>query len=133
MNKRPLKKILKALFKKPFYIAFINIFKNFDRPLNVLCRYVFGKGAYPDKQFLTTPVGRHEVSLYSFHDMITLVECFGKLDYPADDNISCVVDFGSNIGVSAGYFLTRNNNVRVYLFEPLPENIKRLKSNLKRF
>ena len=133
MSKRPLRKIFKAFFKKPFYVAFINIFKNFDRPLNVLCRYVFGKGTYPDKQFLTTPVGRHEVSLYSFHDMITLVECFGKLDYQADNDISCVVDFGSNIGVSAGYFLTRNNNVRVYLFEPLPENIKRLKSNLKRF
>ncbi len=41
--------------------------------------------------------------------MITLVECFGKLDYLADEDISCVVDFGSNIGVSAGYFLTRNN------------------------
>ena len=133
MNKRPLKKTLKAFFKKPFYVAFINIFKNFDRPLNVLYRYVFGKGVYPDKQFLSTPVGRYEVSLYSFHDMITLVECFGKLDYPADDDISCVVDFGSNIGVSASYFLTRNNNVRVYLFEPLQENIKRLKSNLKRF
>ena len=114
-------------------MAFINIFKNFDRPLNVLYRYVFGKGPYPDKQFLTTPLGKHEVSLYSFHDMITLVECFGKLDYPADDDISCVVDFGSNIGVSAGYFLTRNSSVRAYLFEPLPENIKRLKSNLKRF
>ena len=133
MNKRPLKKIFKAFFNKPFYVAFINIFKNFDQPLNVLSRYVFRKGAYPDKRFLTTPVGRHEVSLYSFHDMITLVECFGKLDYPADDDISCVVDFGSNIGVSAGYFLTRNNSVRVYLFEPLPENIKRLKSNLEGF
>ena len=104
---------MKAFFKKPFYVAFINIFKKFDQPLNVLYRYVFGKGAYPDKRFLTTPVGRYEVSLYSFHDMITLVECFGKLDYPADDDISCVVDFGSNIGVSAGYFLTRNNSVRV--------------------
>ena len=133
MNKRPLKKIFKAFLNKPFYVALINIFKNFEQPLNVLYRYVFGKGPYPDKQFLRTPVGRHEVSIYSFHDMITLVECFGKLDYLADEDISCVVDFGSNIGVSAGYFLTRNNSVRVYLFEPLPENIKRLKSNLEGF
>ena len=133
MNKRPLIKIVKALFNKPFYVAFINIFKYFDRPLNVLRRYVFGKGTYPDKRILTTPVGRHEVSLYSFHDMITLVECFGKLDYPAGDDISCVVDFGSNIGVSAGYFLTRNNNAKVYLYEPLQENIEKLKSNLEGF
>ena len=133
MNKRPLRKILKAFFNKPFYIAFINIFKNFNRPFNVLHRYVFGKGIYPDKCLLATPIGKHEVSLFSFHDTITLVECFGKLDYQAENDISCVVDFGSNIGISAGYFLTRNNNARVYLFEPLPENIVRLKANLKGF
>ncbi len=133
MNKRPLSKILKAFFNKPFYIAFINIFIYFDRPINVLRRYVLGKGSYPDKQLVRTPMGKHEVSLYSFHDMITLVECFGKLDYQAENDISCVVDFGSNIGVSAGYFLTRNNDVKVYLFEPLPENIAKLKTNLEGF
>ena len=133
MNKRPLRKIFKAFFNKPFYIAFINIFKNFNRPFNVLHRYVFGKGIYPDKCLLATPIGKHEVSLFSFHDTITLVECFGKLDYWAENDISCVVDFGSNIGISAGYFLTRNNSVKVYLFEPLPENVTRLKANLERF
>ena len=133
MNKRPLRKILKAFFNKPFYIAFINIFINFSRPLNVLHRYVFGKGTYPSKCLVATPIGKYEVSLFSFHDMITLVECFGKLDYQAKNDISCVVDFGSNIGISAGYFLTRNNNSRVYLFEPLPENIVRLKANLEGF
>ena len=133
MNKRPLRKILKAFFNKPFYIAFINIFKNFNRPLNVLNRYVFGKGTYPVKCLVATPIGKHEVSIFSFHDTITLVECFGKLDYQAENDISCVVDFGSNIGISAGYFLTRNNNSRVYLFEPLPENIVRLKANLEGF
>lgn len=133
MNKRPLGKILKAFFNKPFYVAFFNIFKYFDQPINVFRRYVFGKGTYPDKWLVNTPLGRHEVSLYSFHDMITLVECFGKLDYPAEENISCVVDFGSNIGISAGYFLTRNQNVKAYLFEPLPQNIERLKLNLSGF
>jgi len=133
MNKRPLGKIFRAFFNKPFYIALINIFKYFDRPAEVLNRYVLGKGAYPDKRLVATPLGKHEVSLYSFHDMITLVECFGKLDYQAENDISCVVDFGSNIGVSAGYFLTRNNNNKVYLFEPLPENISRLKKNLEKF
>jgi len=133
MSNRPLKKILKAFFNKPFYIAFINIFINFNRPLNILNRYVFGKGTYPDKFLVATPIGKHEVSLFSFHDMVTLVECFGKLDYQAERDISCVVDFGSNIGISAGYFLTRNNGIKVYLFEPLPENIARLKANLEGF
>lgn len=133
MSKRPLGKIFKAFFNKPFYIAFINIFKYFRQPVEVLRRYVLGQGDYPKKFSVKTPLGKHEVCLYSFHDTITLVECFGKLDYPAEKNISCVVDFGSNIGVSAGYFLTRNENIKVYLFEPLPENIERLKTNLKGF
>lgn len=133
MNKRPLGKIFKAFFNKPFYIALINIFKYFDRPIEVLDRYVLGKGDYPDKRLVKTPLGNLELSLYSFHDMITLVECFGKLDYQAKKDIACVVDFGSNIGISAGYFLTRNNSAKVHLFEPLPENIARLKKNLGRF
>jgi FkbM family methyltransferase len=44
-----------------------------------------------------------------------------------------VVDFGSNIGISALYFLTRNKDIKVYLFEPVPKNILRLKENLKGF
>ena len=133
MTKRPFGKVFKAFFNKQFYIAFINIFKNFDRPLNVLNRYIFGRGAYPDKRLVMTPIGKLELSLYSFHDMITLVECFGKLDYQADNDLKCVVDFGSNIGISAGYFLTRNNNSKVYLFEPLPDNVSKLKANLERY
>jgi FkbM family methyltransferase len=133
MNKRPLKKVLKAFFNKPFYIALINIFKYFYHPIDVLRRYVFGQGDYPKKFTVKTPLGKQEVWLYSFDDMITMVECYGKLDYPAGKEISYVVDFGSNIGISAGYFLTRNKNIKIYLFEPLPENINRLKTNLKGF
>lgn len=133
MYKRPLKNILSVFFKKQFYTAFFNIFKNFDRSIEILWRYVFRKGEYPEKFIVKTPLGNLEVRLYSSDDMMTLVECFGKLDYPAEDDISCVVDFGSNIGVSAGYFLTRNKNIKTYLFEPLPENIKKLKLNLEGF
>jgi FkbM family methyltransferase len=55
------------------------------------------------------------------------------LDYRAPKNISVVVDFGSNIGISALYFLTRNSSIKVYLFEPVPRNIERLRDNLKGF
>ncbi len=133
MNKRPLGKILKIFFKKPFYIAFLNIFKYFDKPIEVLRRYLLWKGNYPTTLKVKTPMGKQEINLFSFHDTITLVECFAKLDYQAKKDISCVVDFGSNIGISASYFLTRNKNVKVYLFEPLPENIEKLKANLKGF
>jgi FkbM family methyltransferase len=73
------------------------------------------------------------VTAFSHHDLITIIECFGKLDYKAPKNCSVVVDFGSNIGISALYFLTRNKNVKVYLFEPVPRNIERLKQNLNGF
>jgi len=73
MNKRPLKKVLKAFFNKPFYIALINIFKYFYHPIDVLRRYVFGQGDYPKKITVKTPLGKQEVWLYSFHDMITMV------------------------------------------------------------
>ena len=133
INKRPLKKILRAFLNKPFYIALINVFKYFDHPTDILRRYVLGQGDYPKKFTVKTPLGKQEVWLYSFHDMITMVECYGKLGYPSEKDISCVVDFGSNIGISAGYFLTRNKNMKVYLFEPLPRNIARLKTNLQGF
>ena len=120
-----------ALFKKPFYFAFINIFIYFKRPLSILIRYVFEVGNYPCQFFIRTPVGLQGATAYSHHDLITLVECFGKLDYKVSRNISVVVDFGSNIGISALYFLTRNTNVQVHLFEPVPRNIKRLRDNLK--
>ena len=128
-----IKKFTAALFKKPFYLAFINIFIFFKNPLSVLVSYVFEKGDYPSKFFVRTPLGLQEATAFSHHDLITLIECFGKLDYKASENISVVVDFGSNIGISALYFLTRNSDIKVYLFEPVPRNVERLKENLKGF
>ena len=106
------------------------IFIYFKSPLEVLIRYVFEVGNYPKKIYIRTPLGVQGAIAFSHHDLITLIECFGKLDYRASEDISVVVDFGSNIGLSALYFLTRNQNVKVYLFEPVPRNIDRLKTNL---
>ena len=36
-----------------------------------------------------------------------------------------VIDLGSNIGISALYFLTRNADCRVWLYEPVPRNVER--------
>jgi FkbM family methyltransferase len=122
-----------ALFEKSFYLAFANIFIFFKSPLKVLFCYVFEIGNYPQRFFVRTPLGLQGVEIFSHSDLITLVECFGKLDYIAPRDISVVVDFGSNIGISALYFLTRNKDIKVYLFEPVPKNILRLKENLKGF
>ena len=133
MSQHSIKSFSSALFKRPFYVAFFNIFRFFEGPLEVLIRYLFETGSYPTEFFVKTPLGLQKVSVFSHDDLITFVECFGKLDYAAPENVSLVVDFGSNIGISALYFLTRNPNVRVYLFEPIPKNVERLKKNLNGF
>ncbi len=133
MSQHSIKSFSAALFKKPFYLAFINIFILFKRPLDVLVRYVLEVGDYPKRFLIRTPLGLQSVTAFSHPDLITLIECFGKLDYRAPKNTSVVVDFGSNIGISALYFLTRNPDTKVYLFEPVPRNIERLKENLKGF
>ena len=133
MSQHSIKSLSAALFKKPFYLAFINIFIYFKSPIKILIRYVFEVGGYPENIIVRTPLGLQRLTAFSHHDLITIVECFGKLDYMAPKNCSVVVDFGSNIGISALYFLTRNQGVKVYLFEPVPQNIERLKQNLKGF
>ena len=133
MSKHSFKSFSAALFEKSFYIAFVNIFICFKRPLKILIAYVFEVGSYPENIFVRTPLGLQCMTAFSHHDLITIIECFGKLDYEAPQSLSVVVDFGSNIGVSALYFLTRNKGVKVYLFEPVPRNIERLKQNLKGF
>ena len=133
MSQHSIKSFSAALFKKPFYLALVNIFIFFKSPLEVLIRYVFEVGNYPKQFFVRTPLGAQCATAFSHHDLITLIECFGKLDYRAPKDISVVVDFGSNIGISALYFLTRNSSIKVYLFEPVPRNIRRLRENLKGF
>lgn len=133
MSQHSIKSFSAAIFKKSFYRAFINIFIFFKNPVEVLIRYVFEVGNYPKQFFVRTPLGLQCANTFSHHDLITLIECFGKLDYRAPKDISVVIDFGSNIGISALYFLTRNKNIKVYLFEPVPRNIERLRENLKGF
>lgn len=48
----------------------------------------------------------------------------------ANTDIKVVVDIGSNIGISALYFLSRNQQAKCYLFEPDPNNFPKLHQNL---
>jgi hypothetical protein len=43
------------------------------------------------------------------------------------------VDIGSNIAISALYFLTRNRTSRCYLYAPVHRNVERLRVNLTGF
>ena len=133
MTHHTFRSFLRALGQRPFWVAGWNILLRFRRPFDVLTRYVFGRGKYPERFRVRTPIGEQEVTAYSYHDLLTLVECFGKMDYRVPRDISFVVDVGANIGISALYFLSRNPDVRVRLYEPVAENAERLRRNLEGF
>ena len=105
----------------------------YPEPLQNLRRFLTGKGTYPYRCRVRTPLGIVAPTLYTSHDMSTVNEVFCRLDYRAPKDLKVAVDFGSNIGISALYFLTRNPTARVYLFEPNPENVARLRLNLAGF
>lgn len=96
-----------------------------------LGRYLTERGEYPYDLKLRTPIGRTPMRLYTPHDLLTVNEIFCRVDYPADRNTRVVVDLGSNIGISALYFLTRNLGCFCYLFEPDVRNVAKLKKTLE--
>jgi FkbM family methyltransferase len=73
------------------------------------------------------------VTLFNSHDAITVHEVFCRQDYRCPRPPQVVVDLGSNIGVSALYFLTRSPSTYCELYEPNPTNIPKLLSNLESF
>ena len=101
--------------------------------LEVARRYFLGGGAYPYRCRVRTPLGLVEPTLYSHHDVWTVVEIFCREDYRAPAQTETVVDIGSNIGISALYFLTRGEACHAYLYEPDPRNAARLRANLAPF
>lgn len=133
IGKRNLNQFLKAIISRQHYIAFFNILKVCLNFFDVFVRYFFGKGDYPYSIKIKTPIGVITPVLYSYYDILTINEIFCRLDYKVDNKPKVVVDFGSNIGISALYFLTRNQDSKCYLFEPVSENIKKLKINLLDF
>jgi FkbM family methyltransferase len=130
---RPLRVVLGAPFRARHIMALVNVFRVFPRPWRELWRYLSASGRYPYDCTVRTPSGRRTLTLDSHHDLLTVNEVFCRLDYQSPRGIRAVVDIGSNIGVSALYFLTRNPNVRCWLFEPNPRNLDRLRGNLSGF
>jgi len=124
--------IAKALIQPRHYRALINSFWIYKQPFSGLFRYITGKGCYPCKFSLRTPIGEVTPTLFTKHDMLTVNEIFCRLDYQCRKP-KIVVDLGSNIGLSAIYFLSRDRDTFCYLFEPLPLNIQRLTENLQAF
>lgn len=126
-------KIVKAVFQARYYRAAVNTFFRYERPIDAMRRYLFGAGSYPVSIRIKTPLGWIEPVLYSYHDILTVNEIFCREDYRCPSDSKTIVDFGSNIGISALYFLTGNRHAFTYLFEPLPQNAERLRKNLHDF
>jgi FkbM family methyltransferase len=130
---RPLRTILGSVVQPRHYVALANVVRRFERPWDVLRRYVTRSGSYPWQSRVRTPVGIVEVTLYAPDDVRTLVEVFARLDYRAPEDLRVAVDVGANIGISTLYFLTRNDGTRCFAFEPDPRNVPRLRHNLGPF
>ena len=128
-----MRKIFASVLQRRHYVAAGNMFRLYENPPQRLREYLTGSGKYPCVVRVKTPMSWLEMNLYSSHDLLTVNEIFCRDDYHAESSDKVIVDFGSNIGISAAYFLTRGPETFTYLFEPLPANIARLKENLQRF
>jgi FkbM family methyltransferase len=125
--------IARAAFQRRHYRAALNMLLVYHQPRQAVYRYLSGAGQYPWDVGVRTPLGTVTPRLFNRMDLLTLNEIFCRLDYPVDERPKVIMDIGSNIGLSALYFLTRNPHSRCYLFEPVPENLPRLQQNLRSF
>ncbi len=130
LGDRPLGFVVRNAVRPANYAAVMRGLRCYPRPADAIGRYLFGRGAYPHDVAVRTPEGKIAIRLYSAHDMITVNEVFARRDYACPPATRTVVDIGSNIGISALYFLTRGPAVRCILYEPDPRNVARLRENL---
>lgn len=122
--------VLRQMAEPENYRSALRIRSTAVHPLDFARRYFLGAGDYPAPCPVRTPAGIVAPTVYSHHDVFTVNEVFCRLDYRLPEGAVNVVDIGSNIGISALYFLTRSPRVRCHLFEPDPRNVERLRGNL---
>jgi len=130
---RDASKILRAFVQRQHYVAAATMMKDAQHPVRFLSNYVLGGGEYPQITVVRTPTGPVCLKLWCHDDLLTVNEIFFRGDYRSGPKDKVFVDFGSNIGISAAYFLSRSRDSFAYLFEPLPQNVVRLKENLAPF
>jgi FkbM family methyltransferase len=136
IGNRSIVKIFGAMFNRVHWIALWNMMFTYRRFFDMFRRYVFGAGGYPYAAEVRVPAaagGVLRIMTYYRDDVLTVNEVFCRKDYGNGKNVRVVLDIGSNIGVSALYFLTRNGDAHCYLYEPVPQNIANLRQNLAGF
>jgi len=125
--------VLRSAAEPQHYRALAQMLQRYPRPGVMAWRYFLGRGDYPARCQVRTPSGTVAPTVYTHHDVFTVHEIFGREDYRATSDVRVIVDVGSNIGISALYFMTRNSISRCYLYEPVPRNVERLRLNLAGF
>jgi FkbM family methyltransferase len=129
---RDVRRVLAAPADARHWRALARMRTTFDEPIPALARYLTNRGNYPWRVTLRTPLGRRAVTLADRHDLLTLNEVFCRCDYGCEPHRT-VVDIGANVGFATLFFLTRNDEARVWAFEPDPANVARLRENLRGF
>jgi FkbM family methyltransferase len=133
LNGRHLGLIIRNAVRPENYIALSRMSQTYEHPVMVAYRYFLGRGSYPCSICVKTPIGLQSATLFNSQDAVTLHEIFCRQDYRSPSTPKIVVDIGSNIGLSALYFLTRSPSVYCELYEPDPRNAPKLLQNLERF
>src|SRR3954449_3675226 len=113
--------IRRQVLAAPNWTALARMPRVYRHPLHLARRYFTGKGEYPYTVELKTPLGVETPTLFTHHDLLTVNEVFCREDYRTPRAAEVVVDVGSNIGLSALWFLTRTPDAFVHCFEPVPE------------
>jgi FkbM family methyltransferase len=122
--------VARQALERQNYVSLARMFRTCPHPVAFARRYFVGGGEYPARLPVRTPLGVVAPTAYTHHDVWTINEVFCRLDYRLPEDARVVVDIGSNIGISALFFLTRSEQLRCHLFEPDPRNAERLEANL---
>ena len=120
-----------------FRVIILNLIKSprvfliFVNPFDFLFYLIFPKERKILK--LRTPIGKINLLLRNRESARTIYSIFIREDYYTDRTNKNILDFGSNIGISAVYFLSRNKKNKISCFEPDPYNRYFLDRNLEQF
>jgi hypothetical protein len=116
----PLSTVLAAPFSRTHYVAICNASGTYAEPIDSLKIYLLNAGEYPHTVRVKSPIGILQLNTYTWHDMLTISEIFCRKDYRADPRDEVVVDFGSNIGIPAAYFLSQSPRSHVFSLSRCP-------------
>lgn len=115
------------------YIALARMFIVHRNPMETFMGEILSLGRYPQATSLRTPIGPITARLHNPADLSTLNLIFCRQDYYMPKDAKRVVDIGSNIGLSALFWLSRRPGVRVHCYEPSPVTFARMEENLRPF